>query len=264
MFHDEETGDDYQIALHLSAGGFYDQMHKLVYAFCPKDPEPLNPQVRPLIQILYHASPPEKNIQQGVEFPRFAIPLGTLTVRSTFRRREAEIITDLRPDTEWTDYQVLLDAEREAMPLWILCSRRTLRERRQALLEDNLPVFGGFMQFEEYGYDAAWILDSVHRLRGEHRLNYRNARELVERTRSLFDPVRSNAAMEKLEELVGGPVPDTAGQRHKGYGPEASSIISKAKFTSGPLTRSLLLNRHEDSSVSHCIEERENNTPEPD
>lgn len=210
LFHDEETGDDYQIALHLSATGFWEQMHQLVYAFCPKEPVPFNAEVRPLVKILYHASPPEMKIQQGVELPRFGIPLGTLTVRGTFRRREAKIMTDLDPNTEWTDYQVILDPEREAMPLWIMCSRRVFRERRQVVLPNNLPVFRGLMQFEEYGYDAACILDSVHRLGRENRLNYRDACELVERTRSLVDPVRSDATMEKLEEIVGGPVPNTA------------------------------------------------------
>lgn len=214
LFHDDETGDDYQIALHLPAGGFPDQLdHQLVYAFCPKDPQPFDDQVKPLVKILYHAPLSEKKLQQGVELPRYAIPLGTLTVRGTFRRRQANIVTDLRPNTEWTDYQVVLDAEREAMPLWILCSRRTLRDRRQAWngTNINLPVFGGLMQFEEDGYDAACILDSVHRLGGEDRLNYRDACELVGSTRSLVDPVRSNATMEKFEALVGGSVPNTMG-----------------------------------------------------
>lgn len=79
------------------------------------------------------------------------------------------------------------------------------------MVSDNLPIFGGLMQFEEYGYDAARILDSVHQLGGEGRLSYRDACELVERTRALVDPVTSNATMEKLEELVGGPVSNSAG-----------------------------------------------------
>lgn len=211
LFHDEATGDDYQIAMHLSATGFWEQMHQLVYAFCPKDPVPFNSQVKPLVRILYHASPPEKKTQQGVELPRFGIPLGTLTVRGDFRQREANIISDTLPDTEWTDYQVILDPEREAMPLWIMCSRRLFRERREVLLGDNQPVFGGLMQSEEYDYDAACILDSVRRLGGENRLNYRDACELVESTRSLVDPVRSNARMQKWEEIIGGPVSNAAG-----------------------------------------------------
>lgn len=211
LFHDEETGDEYQIALHLSASGFWDQMHKLVYAFCPKDPVPFDEQVLPLVKILYHVYPREKNIPHGVEVPRFGIPLGTLTVRSTFRRRQANLDSPLQPDTEWTDYQVVLDAEREAMPLWIMCSRRTVRERQQVLLGDNLPIFGGLMKFEDRWYDSACILDSVHRIKVGDRLNYREACELVERTRSIVDPVRSNARIEKLEELLGGLVPNTTG-----------------------------------------------------
>lgn len=211
LFHDEETDDDYQIALHLSATGFWDQMHQLVYAFCPKDPVPYNPQVKPLVRILYHASPPEKQIKQGVELPRFGIPLGTLTVRGTFRRREANIISDLPPKTEWTDYQVILDPEREVMPLWIMCSRRVFRERREVVLPDNQPIFRGLMKSEEYEYDTACLLDSVHRLGAENRLSYQDTCELVERTRSIVDPVRSDATMEELEEIVGGLVPNIAG-----------------------------------------------------
>lgn len=213
LFRDEETGDDYQIALHLPKSGTYEQMHHLVYVFCPEDPVPFSSRAQRLVKILYHASPPEKNIQQSVELPRFAMPLGTLTVRGDFRQREANIITGPRRNkwTEWTDYQVMLDPEREAMPLWIMCSRRVLRERREVLLGDNQPVFGGLMQSEEYEYDAACILDSVHRLGGENRLSYRDACELVKRTRSFVDPVRSDATVEKLQEIVGGPVPNTAG-----------------------------------------------------
>lgn len=134
------------------------------------------------------------------------IPLGPLAVRSSSRAPDSQSSSD--PQTERTDYQVVIDAENEAMPLWLLCSRRTLRERYQGFAGRNpqLPVFEGLMQCEEFGYDAACILGSVHRL--EEQLSYEEACEMVRRTRAVVDPIRRYTTEEKMEELIGDPVPD--------------------------------------------------------
>lgn len=82
------------------------------------------------------------------------------------------------PPLEYTNYHVILDAESEAMPLWILSSRRVLQERDNAYggRNPNLPIFGDLMHLEgTLGYDAACILDSVHRLGPDGRPSYHEA-----------------------------------------------------------------------------------------
>lgn len=196
LFEDPDNGDQYQIAIHL--------LNRLVYTDCPRDPIPFNERAKPLSKVIYQETPSETT-QQDAELPRFVIPLGPLAVRTEHRIPNPP--SAFGPPTELTDYQVVLDAEKEAMPLWILCSRRTLKERHQAYGGRNrqLPIFKGLMEHGEYGYDAACILDSVHRLRD--RLSYEETCDMVRRTRAVVDPVRRHATVEKMEELIGGPVP---------------------------------------------------------
>ena len=88
------------------------------------------------------------------------------------------------------------------MSVWLLCSRSTLKEHRQALTGRNpqLPIFKGSMHCEEFGYDAACMLDLVHRL-GD-RLNYEGTCDMVRRTRAVVDPVSRHATVEKIEVLI--------------------------------------------------------------
>lgn len=198
LFRDEGTGDEYQIPLYLS--------DSLIYTVCPRDSIPFNERARPLVHVIYRGSTSEENVQQDAELPRFVIPLGPLAVRTESRHTNTP--SSLGPPTELTDYQVVLDAESEAMPLWILCSRRTLKERHQAFCGRNrqLPIFEGLMEYGEYGCDAACILKSVHQLGSQK--SYEETCDLVRRTRAVVDPVSRNASLEKMEELIGGPVPD--------------------------------------------------------
>ena len=200
LFRDEETGDDYQIALHL------DTEEYLIYASCPReDPVPFDERAKPLIKVIYQESSAETTPRYP-GLPRFVIPLGPLAVRTRSRYTNPVAF----PVTELTDYQVVIDAENEAMPLWLLCSRRTLKERHQAVADCNakkqLPIFKGLMQFEKFGYDAACLLDSVHRLGGS--LSYEETCDMIRRTRAVVDPVWRDATMEKMEELIGGQVLD--------------------------------------------------------
>ncbi|KAG6355473.1 hypothetical protein INS49_003435 [Diaporthe citri] len=174
LFTDDETGDEYQIALRLS--------DKFIYTDCPRDPVPFNERAEPLSRVFYQEVPAETT-QQHAELPRFIIPLGPLAVRTKFRVPDPE--SSDSPPTDLTDYQVVLDAENEAMPLWLLCSRRTLKEHHQAYGGRNrqLPIFKGLMEHEEYGYDAACMLDSVQRLRDC--LSYEESCDMVRRTRAV-------------------------------------------------------------------------------
>lgn len=92
----------------------------------------------------------------------------------------------------------MLDAESENMPLWIFCSRRMLRERYETYGELNpqLPIFNGTMKNEDYGYDAACILESVHRLGGQPGLE--EACEMMRKTRAVLDPDSMNAPVAKM------------------------------------------------------------------
>lgn len=198
LFRDEETSDEYQIVVNLS--------DNLIYVSCPMDRVPFHERARPLSMVVYQEESSEST-QGDFELPRFVIPLGPLAVRSNFRATDSEKSSN--PRTEWTDYQVVVDAEKEDMPLWLLCSRRTLKERHQGFAGRNpqLPIFKGLMQYEELGYDAACMVDSVHRLGS--RLDFDETCDMVRRTRAVVDPVRRYATVEKMEELIGGPVPDS-------------------------------------------------------
>lgn len=214
LFTNEDTGEEYQIALHVSE-------HTLAHTSCPEDPVPWpeSQQSKPLVQISRFQAPAPAPAPPGggnssvpsrgpLELPRFAIPLGALGVRTNFRRPPHLPANTGPPPTEWTDYRVFLDAESEAMPLWILCSRITLRERHDPHYgrSHQLPIFDGLMELEdqEIGYDAACILDSVHRL-GEHP-TYQGSCDLVRRTRAVADPMTRNASLAKMRELTGGHV----------------------------------------------------------
>lgn len=95
------------------------------------------------------------------------------------------------------------------MPLWLLCSRRQLQERVwEGWFPPQLPIFKGLIKNEDYGYDVACILDSVHRLgaQGPDQPNFESACELVRKTHSVLDPAALRASKTKMEELMGEPV----------------------------------------------------------
>lgn len=177
----------------------------MIYVRCPRDLVPFDERAKPLVKVIYQEAS-SQTTPRDPELPRFVIPLGLLAVRTKSRVPDPGSCSD--PPTEMTDYQVVIDAEKEAMPLWLLCSRRTLRERRQAFAgrDPQLPIFKGLMQYEELGYDAAYMLELVHRL-GDS-LSYEETCDMIRRTRAVVDPVSRHATVEKMEELIGGPVPD--------------------------------------------------------
>lgn len=167
---------------------------------------PYNEQARPLIKIKYQISPSTETTEQTHALPRFVIPLRTLLVRTKTRHPPIDNI----PETEYTDYQVVLDPEDDAMPLWIFCSRRMLKERHASYQGrvPQLPIFKSLMEYDECGYDAVCILDSIQLL-GDIP-SFQEACEMVQRTRTIVDPVSMNATLERMEELIGGPVPTSA------------------------------------------------------
>ncbi|ROW06902.1 hypothetical protein VMCG_04170 [Cytospora schulzeri] len=200
LYKDEDTGDEYQICLDF--GDFRDGLENIS---CPERQQLGGPR-HPLREIRYRIPPPEQSSQPNTPPPRFVIPLGPLAIRTVSHHRHYKYVE--RPPTEETDYQVMLDAGSENMPLWIFCSRRMLRERYETYGESNLqlPIFNGAMKSEDCEYDTACILESVHQLGGRPRLE--EACEMVRKTRAVLDPGSMRAPVAKLEELIGGPLPN--------------------------------------------------------
>lgn len=205
LFAGDDDGDEYQLRLHLR--------DFLAGVRCPAAAPAVQrvDSADPLVQIRYRLPPPPPTTPDPPVLPRFGIPLGTLAVRTKARYPEHWLSDE--PLTERTDYGVMLDPESEAMPLWLLCSRRQLRDRD----EENgwhvpqLPIFKGLMKkSDDYGYDAACILDSVHRIgaQGPDRPTFEETCELVRRTRAVVDPGSMYASKKMLEEIVGEPLPE--------------------------------------------------------
>lgn len=217
LFRDKDTGDEYQLRLHFSSG--------LAHIWCPA----VNPQLNlplqkehPLLLVRYRLPQPEpKETPTGIEngeissqppllLPHFLRPLGVLAIRST--GRYPDFYLGPEPLTEITDYYVMLDVGSESLSVWILCSRRRLRDRaheEQGCVTPICPIFKGQMLEKEdpensdgYGYDAACILDSVRRL---GTCDFQEACELVGQTRAIADPGRVLGLVldSKWKEIIG-------------------------------------------------------------
>jgi hypothetical protein len=124
------------------------------------------------------------------KIPKYTIPLGSLVARTT--ARYLEMWGGPQPITELMDYHVMIDIGNPHMPVWILISHVQLRDHVE---EDGdnipqLPIFRGLMMNEEYGYDAACILSSVHEISPDPSKlrDFEAVLERVFRTRSVSDP----------------------------------------------------------------------------
>lgn len=228
LFQGEE-GDEYQLEL--------DFKQRLANVQCPAVVHvPWLESAAPLHQLRCRFPPPDLTAAQQPRLPKFIVALGPLTVRTS--RRCPSFRTTKEPVTERTDYLVVVDAESKAMPLWLLCSRIQLRERVEDKAGNNapqLPLFGGLLHDEDCGYDAACILDSVHRLgaQGPDRPTYEEACELVRRTRAVVDPGVLNSSVSKLEELTGEPLPKDWNDTMKLYGFSVSEATSMKSLEVG-------------------------------
>lgn len=77
--------------------------------------------VDPLMQVRYQILLPDE-MAPDPSLPRFVIPLGFLTIRTS--RRYPDLFATEEPVTERIDYTIMLDVEGEATSLWLFCSRR--------------------------------------------------------------------------------------------------------------------------------------------
>lgn len=198
LFKDDNTGDEYQLQLDLSSS--------LSRIWCPV----VNPQsnlpikTHPLILVRYRLPQPEPK-SAGIDhqedsrpsqllLPHYFRPLGTLAIRNTARYPDYTLGRE--PLTEPTDYNVMLDVGSESLSVWLVCSRRRLRDRaheEQGIVYPVFPIFKGQMLESEdgngdgYGYDVACIMESVRQIGS---WSFEEACELVGRTRAIADPGR--------------------------------------------------------------------------
>lgn len=204
LFKDESTGDEYQ--LHLEIG----LQAGVAVIKCPKNlaPDPENPNIwipraDPLFQVRNRLQPADASCHGPISHPEFIIPLGQLAVRTHFREKWQSLCSkDDPPPTEFTDYLVVVDAGHKDLPVWIIASQLVLKDRMESRGKDypQLPVFRGAMGNDEYGYDTACILRSIHDL---PQRDFDQAHELVRNTRSVLDPRIMRIAAEKMAELSG-------------------------------------------------------------
>lgn len=95
----------------------------------------------------------------------------------------------------------------------VLLSEITKRARRMRRSENpTVPIFQGLMRNGDYGYDAACILDSIHRLgvQGPEQPTLQEACRLVRKTLTVVDPGSMSVSQRKMEALSGGRLPNDA------------------------------------------------------
>jgi hypothetical protein len=147
------------------------------------------------------------------EFPNLCVTLGTLTVRNDARRGY------FPPGfvTEHTDYYVFVDVGHQDLPVWILAPRPQLEGRLINPFYDpahpirHLPMFDGLLEQEGggAGFDAGCVVSSLRRLGvrlsdDDSASAFRDACELLRKTRAIIDPVALLLPEKKEKEFLAG------------------------------------------------------------
>lgn len=182
----DKNGDEYQINISSPTS--------LPEAICTRFRDAPQPSAKLLFHKGYKPFPPSED-EQTRAIPKSIIHLGSLDVSTTSRYPDYIRIEDRV--TERTDYDVVVDIEKEGMPLWLVTSRRRLDQRAEGVgyVEPipPLPIFDGLMGDLESSYDAACILPSIQRLgtreQGLQESDFQLACDLVRKTRAIIDPV---------------------------------------------------------------------------
>ncbi|KAG6362344.1 hypothetical protein INS49_010574 [Diaporthe citri] len=109
---------------------------------------------------------------------------------------------------EDTDYLVAIDAGHEDIPVWLIVSQSSLRDRAEFNGKDHpqLPVFKGLLKDGSYGYDTACILRSIRDIAGP--TNFEDVCELVRKTRAVADPGILDVEEKKMAEVSGTTLPE--------------------------------------------------------
>lgn len=205
-----DTGDEYQVLLER-----YISMPDL---WCPFDEASWGRSP----SLLFTLEPMNQDTTVGeVPLPRYVIPFGTLEVRTNSRvpeyfGRMEDGDEDDNMYTERTDYVVMIDAEKEDMPLWLFVNQQALRDRALPIAHEEgiptLPIFKGLLLDEGGGfYDCACILPSIHCLDPQRQQSYtfEECCESILKTRSIREPALLWHDDEAVENLLAGNLPLT-------------------------------------------------------
>lgn len=211
LFEDAKTGDHY--SLHIRPGSQIGLDH--IYcrdnlAPTPEDPTPWSRLADPLYKVRYR-KPFSGDLAHNKQPapPNYIIVLGNLAVRTSFRPSWDSFLPPReRPPTEDTDYLVAVDAGHEDLPVWLVISRSSLRDRAEfdGTKHPQLPVFKALLRDDIYGYDTACIYRSIRDIAGP--TDFDEVCELVRETRAVADPGILNLEENKMAELSGTVLPE--------------------------------------------------------
>lgn len=210
LFKDATTGDQY--SLHVYPGSLVGLDRIYCRDNLAPTPENLTPWMKvadPLYKVRYRKTLPDDPAREtDLALPDHIIVLGTLAVRTSIREVwDSLVAPGETPPTETTDYLVVVDAGHEDLPVWLLISRSSLRDRAEHNGKNHpqLPVFKGLLKDDSYGYDMACILRSVRDIAGP--TAFEDVCELVRKTRAVADPGILSTEEEKMAELSGTALP---------------------------------------------------------
>ncbi|KAK3331279.1 hypothetical protein B0H66DRAFT_587511 [Apodospora peruviana] len=162
-----------------------------------------------LVLLQGRAVPPSASCQEdGLPSPpRHAIQLGTLHVRTLTARSKAEEWDEDLPATEQTNYSIVLDAESDDFPMWLILSRPQLKDCRIDDQFVEIPFFRGLLNDESTDYDCACLLNSVHRLDPDNPSAapaFSEVLDMIRKTRRIMDPIYSDVPEDQLRKYVAG------------------------------------------------------------
>ncbi|KAI7775684.1 hypothetical protein LA080_006467 [Diaporthe eres] len=211
LFEDAKTGDHYSLHLHPGTSVGLDRIYcRDNLAPTPDDPTPWRRRANPLHKVRYRKPLPDDPAQeQGPTLPKHIIVLGNLAVRTSFREPwDSLVAPGETPPTEDTDYLVAIDAGHEDIPVWLIVSRSSLRDRAEFNGKDHpqLPVFKGLLKDDSYGYDTACIFRLIRDIAGP--TDFEDVCELVRKTRAVADPGILDVEEKKMAELSGTTLPE--------------------------------------------------------
>lgn len=211
LFEDATTGDHY--SLHIDPGSLIglDRIYcRDNLAPTLEDPTPWKRRAGPLYKVRYRKPfPDDLGHNKGPAPPSYIIVLGNLAVRTSFRPSWDSFLPPREtPPTEDTDYLVAIDAGHEDLPVWLIISRSSLRDRAE--YDENrhpqLPVFKGPLRDDSYGYDTACVFRSIRDIAGP--TDFEDVCELVRETRAVADPGILDLEEKKMAELSGTILPE--------------------------------------------------------
>ncbi len=197
---EDENGDEYQIRLDIDSS--------LPVIKCPSNSIdlPIFPKPTcPLYQLRSLISRPV--LPDPRTIPSYVVRLGRLEIRTD--SRSPECFNEPGTITEGTDYEIMIDAESEDMPVWLFVSQPQLEDRLQPFVYCDpisiLPVFQGLLlDGNSFFYDSASILPSIRDLENisSTKETFKNVCKLIQETRSIKFPSVIRQSDNQLEHFI--------------------------------------------------------------